>query len=201
MAVVDALHELIDEKSKEMADSLERLAPMWIGICLSLLTLLFGFRLGSAFGVREDAMKESLARDTEAVFESRYSGDIAAMKKVTDRALVYHKRAHLHANGLGTSSLVMILLLAALLATARVKSATALSLGVGSLGYSLFWLLAGLRAPGLGSTGAAKESLHWLAVPTSDLCILGLVAVLILSIRSRAQFVRDKHRPVEILCT
>ena len=86
------------------------------------------------------------------------------------------------------------------MAWARVKSTTGLCLGVGSLGYSLFWLLAGLRAPGFGGTGATKESLQWLAVPTSALCILELVAVLILSIRSLAQFVRDKHRPVEILC-
>ena len=42
-------------------------------------------------------------------------------------------------------------------------------MGLGSLGYSMFWMLAGMRAPGLGSTGAAKESLEWLAVPTSAL--------------------------------
>ena len=31
------------------------------------------------------------------------------------------------------------------------------------LGYGLFWLLAGMRAPGMGSTGAAKESVGLIA--------------------------------------
>jgi len=93
------------------------------------------------------------------------------------------KRAHLHANGLGTSALAMILLLACLTAAARTKAIVALAAGVGGLGYAVYWLLAGLRAPGLGSTGKAKASLEWLAVPTSGLCILALAAVLVLLVR------------------
>jgi hypothetical protein len=37
---------------------------------------------------------------------------------------------------------------------------------------------AGFRAPGLGSTGAAKESLKWLAMPSSGAFVLATVAVL-----------------------
>jgi hypothetical protein len=43
-------------------------------------------------------------------------------------------------------------------------------------------MFAGMRAPGMGSTGAAKESLAWLAIPSSGLCILGLLAVIGLAV-------------------
>ena len=163
---------------------MERIAPMRVGILFTLLTLGFGFGLGGLFGAREDAMKAALKADAEAVLEPRYDGDRAAMKKVTDKAWAYYKRAHLHANGLGTSSLALILL-SSLIATApRTKAAVALALGIGSLGYTLFWLFAGMRAPGLGSTGAAKASLQWLAVPSSGLCCLGLIAVMVLCVRA-----------------
>ena len=41
-----------------------------------------------------------------------------------------------------------------------------------------------MRAPGLGSTGAAKESLEWLALPSSALCIIGLVGVIVAVVKS-----------------
>ena len=52
-------------------------------------------------------------------------------------------------------------------------------LGFGAFGYSIFWLFAGLRAPGLGGTTAAKESLRWLAMPSSGALVVGTLAVLI----------------------
>ena len=36
-------------------------------------------------------------------------------------------------------------------------------MGFGSLGYGLFWMLSGYMAPGMGSTGAAKESVGLIA--------------------------------------
>lgn len=53
------------------------------------------------------------------------------------------------------------------------KSVASILLGVGSIGYPLSWMLAGMRAPGLGSTAAAKESLYWLAVPASFGLVIG----------------------------
>ena len=57
-------------------------------------------------------------------------------------------------------------------------------LGIGALGYSLFWMLAAFRAPALGSTDLAKESLNWLAMPTAACCLLGLVLVLVMVVRT-----------------
>jgi len=156
------------------------LAQLRIGIVLSLITLLFGFGLGGAFGAFEDSIKDSLNASAEAVKDSVYDGDDAAMGKVTSKAWTYYKRAHLHANGLGTSTLVLILLLATFPAAELVRRVVSIALGAGGLGYSSFWLLAARRAPALGSTHDAKESLSWLAIPSAGMLLLGLIAVLVL---------------------
>ncbi len=171
-----------------MRGSLEQLVDMRLGTALALLTLLYGFGLGGTFGAFEDNIKGHLKREGQQVLDTEYGGDEAALKKVTDKSWVYFKRAHLHANGIGTASLALILLLAHLPFDRRVKRLTALALGMGALGYPLFWMLAALRAPGMGGTGAAKESLQWLALPSSALCILGLLAVAVLA--GRALFIK-----------
>ncbi len=167
-----------------MRRSFEHLVDMRLGAALALLTLLYGFGLGGTFGAFEDDIKGHLKSEGQAVLDTAYGGDAAAMKKVTDKSWVYFKRAHLHANGLGTAALALILLLAHLPLDRRVRRLTALALGLGALGYPLFWMLSGLRAPGMGGTGAAKESLQWLALPSSGLCCLGLLAVAVITGRA-----------------
>ncbi len=149
-----------------------------IGIVLSLITLLFGFGLGGSFGAFEDRIKDSLHQSAMAVKDSVYDGDEAAMGKVTSKAWTYMKRAHLHANGLGTSSLVLILLLATVPASTTIRRFVAGALGAGALGYSSFWLFAARRAPAMGSTHDAKESLSWLAVPSPSSLILTFFPVI-----------------------
>jgi hypothetical protein len=154
-----------------------------IGIFLALLTLLYGFGLGGAFGAFEDNIKGSLQASAEEVKATVYQGDEAAMKKITDKSWTYMKRAHLHANGLGTAALAIIFVLAGTPASSRVRGVVSTALGIGALGYASFWMFAALRAPAMGSTHDAKESLDWLAIPSAGLCILGLVAVLVLFAR------------------
>jgi predicted transporter len=166
-----------------MPDWLGRLREVRIGIVLALLVSVFGFGLGGAFGGWEDQLKGHLDAEGRSVLATTYGGDEKALKAVTDKSWTYFQRAHLHANGLSTASLAMILLLAGLPVDRRLKAVVAGALGVGALGYGMYWLFAGLLAPALGSTRAAKESLQWLAVPTAGLCILGLLSVLVLAVR------------------
>ena len=140
-----------------MRGSLEQLVEMRLGTALALLTLLYGFGLGGTFGAFEDNIKGHLMSEAQQVLDTEYGGDEAAMKKVTDKSWVYFKRAHLHANGLGTAALGLILLLAHLSLDRRIRRLTALVLGMGALGYPLFWMLAALRAPGMGGTSVVKE--------------------------------------------
>ncbi len=76
---------------------------------------------------------------------------------------------------LRTIALAVALLLGIANTCSFCKFAGSLCLGLGALGYSVFWMLAALKAPGLGSTGEAKEALKLLAHPAAGLCILGLL--------------------------
>jgi hypothetical protein len=120
-----------------------------------------------------------------AVKDTVYQGDEAAMKKITAKSWTYMKRAHLHANGLGTAALAIIFVLAGTRASSRVRGVISTALGLGALGYASFWMFAALTAPALGSTHDAKEALSWLAIPTAGLLILGLIAVLVLFARDQ----------------
>jgi hypothetical protein len=154
-----------------------------------VITLLFGFGLGIVFGLNEEMIKSRLSASAVEVQATVYQGDDAAMKAVLDKSWTYMQRAHLHAGALGTSAVVLTLLVVLLGSSPRVTRAVGLALGVGSLGYSVFWLWAGFRAPGLGGTGPAKESLKWLAMPSSGLIVAGTAAVavicLLAMVRSR----------------
>ena len=151
-----------------------------LGLTLAVLTLLFGQGMGIVFGLNEDAIKERLSASAAEVRETVYKSDDAAIKAVLNKSWTYMKRAHLHAGGMGTTALALILVLCLLGVSHRIIVTIGACLGAGGLGYSIFWLWAGFRAPGLGSTGAAKESLKWLAMPSSGAFVLATIAVLIL---------------------
>jgi len=149
------------------------------GLVLAVLTLLFGQGMGIVFGLNEDAIKSRLKASAAEVRDTVYKADDAAIKAVLDKSWTYMQRAHLHAGGLGTTALSLIVLLCLLGTSRRVTAAIGVALGAGGLGYSVFWMWAGFRAPALGSTGAAKESLKWLAMPSSSAFVLATIAVLV----------------------
>ena len=161
----------------------ERLVDVRHGIVLGLITLLVGFGLGIVFGLAEDDIKQSFRSNAEASLAGSEDSEKAA-GALASKSWTYMKRAHLHANGLGTASLAICLLMTTFSSGQRYRFVTSLLLGLGALGYSLFWLLAAVRAPEMGSTSLAKESLRWLAMPTSVFCVLGVVFALGLAVRS-----------------
>ena len=163
------------------------LRPALPGLLLSVITLLFGFGLGIVFGLNEEMIKSRLSASAAEVQATIYQGDDAAMKAVLDKSWTYMQRAHLHAGALGTSAVVLTLVVVLLGSSPRVTRAVGLALGAGSLGYSVFWLWAGFRAPGLGGTGPAKESLKWLAMPSSGLIVVGTAAVAVLCLLAMAR--------------
>ncbi|MDP6636172.1 MAG: hypothetical protein QGG42_14835 [Phycisphaerae bacterium] len=155
--------------------AIAKIKPAKLGTFFAMLTILYSFALGATFGLFEDDVKGHLKSEAAAVKETVYKGDEAKMKKITDKSWVYFKRAHMHAAGLGAIALAVALLLGVVSSCSFCKFAGSLCLGLGSLGYSVFWMLAALKAPGLGSTGDAKAALVLLAQPAAGLCILGLL--------------------------
>ncbi len=159
------------------------LRPVMPGLVFAMLTLLFGFALGVVFGLNEDAIKSRLNASAAAVATTAYNGDAVAQKAVVDKSWAYMQRAHLHAGSLGVVAIALSLILVLLGTGHGVARALSVMLGAGALGYSVFWMWAGFRAPGLGSTGAAKESLAWLAIPSSGAVVAATAVVLVLLIR------------------
>ncbi len=154
--------------------------PALPGLLLAVAAVLFGFGLGIVFGLNESLIKDQLAADAAAVTATAYGGDAAAAKAVVDKSWTYMQRAHLHGGAMATTSVALIMVLVMIGTPARTTRALSLALGLGSLGYALFWLLAGFRAPGMGSTGAAKESLSWLAMPSAGMVVAATAAVFLL---------------------
>lgn len=152
------------------------------GLVLAILTIIYGQGMGIVFGLNEDIIKNRLKASAAEVRDSAYKGNDAAIKAVLDKSWNYMQRAHLHAGGMGTTALSLIVLLCLLGTSRRTTAAVGVALGAGGFGYSVFWMWAGFRAPALGSTSAAKESLKWLAMPSSGAFVLATVAVLILLI-------------------
>src|SRR5690606_10340008 len=121
-------------------DFTRRLRVSRWGALLALLTILFGFGIGGAFGAFEDQMKQGLADRAAAVLDSAYKGDTAKAKSVVDKSWAYYKRAHLHGGAIGAVALGSILLLAALRRpNDHVRRGVSVALGAGGLGYSVFW--------------------------------------------------------------
>lgn len=155
-----------------------------LGLVLAVLTILYGQGMGIVFGLNEDLIKSRLNASAADVRDTVYKGNDAAIKPVLDKSWTYMQRAHLHAGGMGTTALSLIVLLRLLGASRRAMAAIGTALGAGGLGYSVFWMWAGFRAPALGSTGAAKESLKWLAMPSSGAFVVATFAVLVVLVLS-----------------
>ncbi len=159
--------------------------PVTVGICLALSSILFGFGLGGAFGDVEDSIKKRLDDSGTSVLETAYRGDVAAKDAVVKKSFDYLVRAHLHGGAIGTAALASSLLLILLTRLDLAAQLSSLSFGAGALLYALFWFLAAFAAPGLGSTGAAKKSLEFVAVPGAGLAILGLCGTFFCLLRER----------------
>jgi hypothetical protein len=166
-----------DDIPESLASSLRAAS---VGLVMAVLTILFGQGMGIVFGLNEDATKSRLKASAAEARDTVYKADDAAIKAVLDKSWVYMQRAHLHAGGMGTTAMGLIVLVSLLGASRRVTVAVGVGLGAGGFGYSIFWMWAGFRAPALGSTGAAKESLKWLAMPSSGAFVLATIAVLVL---------------------
>lgn len=149
------------------------------GILLALTAILLGFVLGGVFGAFEDAVKGRLADAGNAALATAYDGDVAAKDAVVAKSWDYLKRAHLHGGAIGAAALAAIATLLTVTRVGPIARLSAPAFGAGALIYSIFWLVAGFSAPGMGSTDAAKDAFEWIAVPGAGLAILGLVGTMI----------------------
>ena len=178
------LEQLVTPIAPRRATSIQAALP---GLVLAVCTVLFGFAMGGIFGLNEDLIKGRFAASAAAVTATVYHGDAAAAEPVIAKSWDYMQRAHLHGGAIGTAAIGMIVVLLLIGTAPRTIRILSLALGAGALGYSVFWMWAGFIAPGLGSTGAAKESLRWLAMPSAGAVMLATAAVALLCVRAVAR--------------
>jgi hypothetical protein len=152
------------------------------GIVLALVAILFGGFLGLSFGCCEDSIKGALKSSSDAVLQDKYQGDQKKADKVTKKAWVYLKRAHLHSQTMGVIAIAFSLLVAWLNFSPRMQMGISLLSGFGSLGYGVFWLFSAWLAPGMGSTGAAKEAVGLIAQASGGSFFVAGLALFVLLI-------------------
>lgn len=151
------------------------------GVIIALVAILFGGMLGLSFGCCEDDIKGSLRSSAQAVLDKHYQGDPNKAVKTIKKSWVYMKRAHLHSQTMGIIAIVFALVASGLRFPAKFQMGISLLSGLGSLGYGVFWLLAALLAPGMGSTHAAKESVALIAQGSGGAFFIAGVCMFILT--------------------
>ncbi len=147
------------------------------GVLISIIAILFGGLMGLSFGCCEDSIKGSFKSSAAEVLNEKYGGAQEKADAVAKKAWVYMKRAHLHSQTMGVIAIAFALLIAWLKFPARFQMVVSILGGLGSLGYGFFWLLAGAIAPGMGSTGAAKEAVGLIAQVSGAAFFLSALAV------------------------
>ena len=133
------------------------------GVLVAIIAILYGGMMGLSFGCCEESIKKTLNISAEEAMTAKYDGDQAKVDEIIKKSWTYMKRAHFHSQTMGVISIAFSLLVAWLAYPEKAQLAIALLSGFGSLGYGLFWMLAGYMAPGMGSTSAAKESVGLIA--------------------------------------
>ena len=129
-----------------------------IGLAFAMSSILFGGLLGMSFGCCEDTYKDTFKKNANSVLKEKYNNNQSKVNKVLKKSWVYMKRAHLHSLTMGVISIVISLIAAGLAFPPLLQTVISLLSGLSSIGYGLFWLMAGFLAPSMGSTGAAKET-------------------------------------------
>lgn len=147
------------------------------GILVAMVAILFGGSMGLSFGCCEDDVKGFLKTQGDSVFQEKYGGVQEKKDKVVKKAWVYMKRAHLHSQTMGVIAIAFSLLVAWLNFHPKIQLGVSLLSGLGSLGYGVFWLLAGGLAPAMGGTHDAKEAVGLIAQLSGGAFFVSGVAV------------------------
>lgn len=133
------------------------------GILIGMMAILFGGALGISFGGWEGEIKGYLKSEALSVSQEKYEGIQEKMDKVIKKSWIYIKRAHLHSQTMGVIAIVFSLMAALFNFNSIIQWTVSLLSGLGSLGYGIFWLLAGVLAPSMGGTHQAKEAVSLIA--------------------------------------
>ena len=172
------------------------LRALWLGLILSIGTLLMGFGMGVVFGAGEKPLRGALTELAAESIAATPGESVLSAEGRVEKAWTFLRRSHLHANGMATTALILIALTPMLGAHRRTQRMISSLLGLGSIGYASFLIVAAYRTPVMGDPVLAKESLKWLAMPSAGVYVIATCVFLGLLIRwvwSGGR--RDSQRP------
>ena len=118
------------------------------GLLLVMLTLVFGIGLGAVFGAAEGTVKSYISQGI-AKHPTVHNDESESESKIWR----YAQRAHFHSTGIAAFSIGLLLLIMQSSLRARLKTATAVLVGLGGL-YPLSWFTMFLLAPAIGRSAA-----------------------------------------------
>ncbi|MBL4712479.1 MAG: hypothetical protein JKX75_08295 [Gammaproteobacteria bacterium] len=140
-----------------------------IGLFLVMLTLIFGVGLGIIFGIYEDEVKSYI---TEGVALHADVHDDKSNSKIWR----YAQRSHFHATGIAAFSIGLILLVLVSSLKPKLKSISAILIGLGGL-YPLSWFAMFILAPSLGRSAAHH---HFITEIFSYIGVAGLLSGIVI---------------------
>jgi len=142
----------------------EMIKPVKLGLALVMLTLFFGLAMGISFGVSEDTYK-SYVSDNIAKHPQLHD------EKSQSKIWRYAQRAHFHSAGIAAFSIGLVMLTMFTTLSARLKSYTAILIGLGGL-YPLSWYSMFYLAPSMGRSAAHAH------VMTESFAYIGVAGLL-----------------------
>ncbi len=162
--------------------------PVLIGLILGVLTIILAEMGGVAFGKFEDNIRDMLKAKASVVQDQEQ-----ATENVRD-AWGELKRAHSHAEGLGTIIVAVVAVIAFTKLVPMAKTLLATGIGLGGLLYPVSIVLEALRIPAIGEE-AARDSVELLVIFSVGLLMLCLGLTLLYLIY--ALFMKDKAGPLK----
>ncbi len=124
----------------------EEIKVVKVGLFLVMLTLIFGISMGVIFGVSEDSVKSYIAEGV-AIHTDLHD------EKSNGKIWRYAQRSHFHATGIAAFSIGLIVLIMFSSLKKRLKTVSAILVGLGGL-YPLSWLTLFILAPSIGRDAA-----------------------------------------------
>lgn len=130
-------------------------------ILLTILALIGGVFISIIFGANEDFFQNRITHGLEKNIKIQSITDenikTEKIKSEKDKNWRYYQRYHFHANGIATTSLCLLILLAFIKASKKEILIASYMISIGGFLYPFVWLFAALYGPEMGRN-EAKES-------------------------------------------
>lgn len=157
---------------------------------LSLFGMVGGVIISIVFGVNEgvfkDRIQEGLMKNQKIQSMVDVEAKAAKMKTEADKNWRYYQRYHFHATGVGSMSLVILILLGFIQASQTQKLVASYMISIGGFFYPFVWLFAAIYGPEMGRD-EAKEVFAIFGY-MGGVCLLGMMMVCYLAITKELKF-------------